>query len=72
MVNHPTHIIESDKYGWNGGRFRLAFGDDNVRNSIRGLLVHYPDAEVTVWSLSRLDNETHRFLIGESKDVAPF
>jgi hypothetical protein len=71
MADQPTHIIESDQYGWSG-RFRLAFGDENVRNSIRGLLTRFPDAEVTVWSLSRLDDETRRFLIGESKDVAPF
>lgn len=72
MVDRPTHIIESDKYGWNGGRFRLAFGDDNVRNSIRGLLSHYPDAEVSVWSIGELANETHRFIIGESNEPAPF
>jgi hypothetical protein len=72
MANKPTHIIESDRYGWNSGRFRLAFGDENVRNSLRGLLARYPDAGVTVWSLDGLNNETHRFIIGESNEPAPF
>ncbi|MFB7027149.1 MULTISPECIES: hypothetical protein [unclassified Streptomyces] len=72
MTDKPTHIIESDRYGWNSGRFRLAFGDENVRNSLRGLLNRYPNAEVTVRSIGELSDETHRFILGENNEPAPF
>jgi hypothetical protein len=72
LANNPTHIIESDGYGYNSGRFRLAFGDENVKRILRGLVTRYPDANITVLSLAQLEDVTSSFVVKESEDVAPF
>lgn len=65
----PTHLIESSRFGYNsGGPHRLAYGDEHVRRSLRGLLNHYPEAEIKVLSLPGLNDVSWHFLIGRAGD----
>lgn len=62
--NVPEFIIESSKFG-QGGRFRFGMNAENVRHSVRGLLIRYPNAEVKVRAIIGLHDVTSEFILGE-------
>lgn len=66
----PTFLIS---YG--GRDHRLAYTDANVRNSLRGVYSRFGDKgldKAAVYTLPGYEDVTHRFIIGESPEPAPF
>ena len=59
-----------------GGRdHRLAYTDENVRNSLRGVYVRYGGQALdraAVYALPGYGDVTDRFIIGEGREPAPF
>ncbi|MFD7605185.1 hypothetical protein ACFWAN_32720 [Streptomyces mirabilis] len=59
-----------------GGRdHRLAYTDENVRNSLRGVYGRYGTqalSRAAVYALPSYEDVTARFVIGESCEPAPF
>jgi hypothetical protein len=76
MSDFPTHIVETDRYGWNhGGRHRLAYGEASVRKILAGLKGRYDvrgGFTATVFELQGLEDVTEDFIVKESEDAAPF
>lgn len=76
MSDFPTHIVESDRWGWNhGGPHRLAYGEASVQKTIAGLKGRYEvrgGVNVRVYALPGLEDVTPQFQPKESNDVAPF
>lgn len=65
MSDLPTHLIESSRYGLNhGGRHRLAYGSQHVRNSLKGLVTRYPKSEIRVLALPGFEDVTTDFMLG--------
>lgn len=67
--NLPSFLIS---YG--GLDNRLAYTEDNVRNSLRGVYVRRPWGleNAKVYALPGYEDVTARFIIGESNEPAPF
>jgi hypothetical protein len=69
MTDLPKYLIS---YG--GRDHRLAYTEDNVRNSLKGVYVRRPwglDA-AKVYALPGYEDVTGRFIIGENHESAPF
>ncbi len=56
----PEFIINSS----HGRGIRFGKDEANVRNILRGILVRYPNAEVTVYYIAGLNNVTDMFVLG--------
>ncbi|MFF5371374.1 hypothetical protein [Streptomyces sp. NPDC013187] len=67
--NLPRFLIS---YG--GRDNRLAYTEDNVRNSLKGVYVRRPWGldKAKVYALPGYEDVTGRFIIGESNEPAPF
>ncbi|MFG3582591.1 hypothetical protein [Streptomyces sp. NPDC047990] len=59
----PEYIIQSSH---GAAKYRFAEDGKNVRNSLRGLLNRYPNAEVIVWRIDSLSDASADFLLGVS------
>lgn len=70
MTDLPTYLLV---YGRSD--HRLAYSDENVRNSLRGRYVRYGNRgldDAQVLTLPGYEDVTARFIIGESHEPAPF